>query len=64
MLVVTLLTVMLASAFILVSADYRTTLNAFASARALALAQAGMQNYFSVGHNLLGMSSEIGRAHV
>jgi len=50
LLVVTLLTVMLAASFILVSADYRTTLNVFASARALALAQAGMQTYFSVPH--------------
>jgi Tfp pilus assembly protein PilX len=58
MMVITLLTVMLAAAFILVSADYRTTLNAFASARALALAQAGLQNYFSVGHNLLAVSTD------
>jgi Tfp pilus assembly protein PilX len=58
MMVVTLITVMLAAAFILVSADYRTTLNAFASARALALAQAGLQNYFSVGHNLLAVSKD------
>jgi Tfp pilus assembly protein PilX len=57
-LVVTLLTVMLAAAFILVSADYRTTLNAFASARALALAQAGLQNYLSVGHNLLALTQD------
>jgi hypothetical protein len=58
MLVVTLLTVMLAAAFILVSADYRTTLNAFATARALALAQAGLQNYLSVGHNLLALTQD------
>ena len=58
MLVVTLLTVMLAAGFILVSADYRTTLNAFASARALALAQAGLQNYLSVGHNLLALTQD------
>jgi len=56
MLVITLLTVLLAAAFILVSADYRTTLNAFASARALAIAQAGLQNYLSMGHNLLATS--------
>jgi hypothetical protein len=30
--------------------------NAFASSRALAFAQAGMQNYFSVGHSLTGTS--------
>ncbi len=58
MLVVTLLTVMLAAAFILVSADYRTTDNAFASSRSLAIAQAGLQDYFSVGHNLTGQSSD------
>jgi hypothetical protein len=58
MLVVTLLTVMLAAAFILVSADYRTTLNAFATARALALAQAGLQNYLSVGHSLLALTQD------
>ena len=58
MLVVTLLTVMLAAAFILVSADYRTTLNAFAAARALALAQAGLQNYLSVGHDLLALTQD------
>lgn len=58
MLVVTLLTVMLAAAFILVSADYRTTDNAFASSRSLALAQAGLQNYFSTGHSLLGQSTD------
>jgi hypothetical protein len=56
MLVVTLLTVMLAAAFILVSADYRTTLNTFATARSLAVAQAGMQTYFSVPHVLTGTS--------
>lgn len=58
MLVITLLTVMLAAAFILVSADYRTTDNAFATSRALANAQAGLQNYFSVGHNLAGLSQD------
>lgn len=58
MLVITLLTVMLAAALILVSADYRTTDNAFASSRALALAQAGLQNYFSAGHSLSGVSQD------
>lgn len=58
MLVITLLTVMLAAAFILVSADYRTTDNAFASSRALANAQAGLQNYFGVGHGLAGLTRD------
>jgi|GEM_PF-2352809 len=57
-LVVTMMTVMLAAAFILVSADYRTTDNAFATARSLAIAQAGLQTYFSAGHNLVGHSSD------
>ena len=56
MLVVVLLTVMLAAAFALVSAEYHVTDNAFASSRALAIAQAGMQNYLSVGHNLSAAS--------
>ena len=58
MLVVTLLTVMLAAAFILVSADYRTTDNAFASSRALAIAQAGIEDYFSASHDLLSATSD------
>jgi Tfp pilus assembly protein PilX len=56
LLVMTVLTVMLAAAFVLVSAEYRVTDNSFASSRALAIAQAGLQNYFSVGHNLSGTS--------
>jgi Tfp pilus assembly protein PilX len=56
MLVVVLLTVMLAAAFALASSEYRVTDNAFASSRSLAFAQAGMQNYLSVGHNLAGTS--------
>jgi hypothetical protein len=47
LLVTTLLTVMLAAAFLLVSAEQRMTDNSFGGARALALAQAGLQNYFS-----------------
>jgi type II secretory pathway pseudopilin PulG len=54
LLVMTVLTVMLAAAFILVSAEYRVTDNSFASSRALALAQAGLQNYFATGHPLTG----------
>ena len=59
MLVVVLLTVMLAAAFALVSAEYHVTDNAFASSRALAFAQAGMQNYLSVGHSLSGTSDSV-----
>ena len=40
LLVTTLLTVMLAASFLLVSAEQRTTDNSFGTARALALAQA------------------------
>ena len=58
MLVVVLLTVMLAAVFALISAEYRVTDNAFASSRALAFAQAGLQDYFSVGHNLSGTPAE------
>lgn len=47
LLVTTLLTVMLAAAFLLVSQEQRITDNSFGTARALALAQAGLQNYFS-----------------
>ncbi len=47
LLVTTLLTVMLAAAFLLVSAEQRMTDNSFGVARALARAQAGLQNYFS-----------------
>jgi Tfp pilus assembly protein PilX len=56
LLVVVLLTVMLAAAFALITAETRVTDNAFASSRSLAFAQAGMQNYLSVGHNLSGTS--------
>ena len=47
LLVTTLLTVMLAAAFLLVSAEQRMTTNSFGTAKALAIAQAGLQNYFS-----------------
>jgi len=56
LLVTTLLTVMLAAAFILVSAEQRTTDNSFGSSRALALAQAGLQNYFSQNRGLADTS--------
>jgi len=56
MLVVVLLTVMLTAAFMMISAEYRTTDNAFASSRSLAIAQAGLENYFSVNHALTGTS--------
>jgi hypothetical protein len=52
LLVTTLLTVMLAASFLLVSAEQRTTDNSFGTARALALAQAGLQNYFSANRAL------------
>jgi Tfp pilus assembly protein PilX len=57
LLVTTLLTVMLAAAFLLVSAEQRTTDNSFGSSRALALAQAGLQNYFSQNRGLADSSS-------
>jgi len=56
LLVTTLLTVMLAAAFILVSAEQRTTDNSFGAARALALAQAGLQNYFAQNRGLADSS--------
>jgi hypothetical protein len=52
LLVMTLMTVMLTAAFILVSAEARSTDNSFASQRALAIAEAGMENYLSRNLNL------------
>lgn len=52
LLVVTLLTVMLTAAFVLIGAEYRTTDNSLANTRALALAEAGLQSYLSVDHPL------------
>lgn len=52
LLVLTLLTVMLTAAFVLVSAEYRSTDNAMSGARAQAMAQAGMQSYFATGRSL------------
>jgi Tfp pilus assembly protein PilX len=57
LLATTLLTVMLAAAFLLVSAEQRTTDNSFSTARALALAQAGLQNYFSQNRGLADTST-------
>jgi hypothetical protein len=57
LLVTTLLTVMLAASFLLVSAEQRTTDNSFGAARALALAQAGLQNYFSLNRALSDTST-------
>lgn len=52
LLVLTLLTVMLTAAFVLVSAEFRTTDNAASSARALALAEAGLENYLSLNRGI------------
>ena len=56
LLVTTLLTVMLTAAFILVSAEHRTTDNSLAGARALSLAQAGLQSYLAANRGI-GSSS-------
>ena len=47
LMVMTLLTVMLTAAFILVSSESRTTDHSFAAARALARAEAGLQQYLT-----------------
>jgi hypothetical protein len=52
LLVVTLLTVMLTAAFVLVSAESRTTENSLSSTRALAIAEAGLQSYYSQNRGL------------
>jgi len=57
LLVTTLLTVMLAASFLLVSAEQRTTDNSFGNARALSLAQAGLQYYFSLNTSLSDTST-------
>ena len=59
LLVLTLLTVMLTAAFILVSAEFRTTDNSLAMTRAHSLAQAGLQTYFSMNRAMLGTSDSI-----
>jgi Tfp pilus assembly protein PilV len=56
LLVTTLLTVMLTAAFILVSAEYRTTDNSLATTRALTIAQAGLQSYFAQNRQLTDTS--------
>ncbi len=48
----TLMTVMLTAAFVMVAAEFRTTNGSFASTRALNYAQAGLQTYFANSHNL------------
>ena len=57
LLVTTLLTVMLTASFLLVSAEQRTTDNSYRTARALALAQAGLQTYFSQNRGLVDTST-------
>ncbi len=52
LLVMTVLTVMLAAAFVMISAEFRTTNGSFGSTRALNLAQAGIATYFAQSHNL------------
>ena len=52
LLVTTLLTVMLAASFLLVSAEQRTTDNSLETAQALAIAQAGLQSYFAQSRGL------------
>ncbi len=47
LMVMTLLTVMLSAAFVMVSAEFRASDNALAQSRANSLAQAGMQDYLS-----------------
>ena len=50
LLVMTMLTVMLTAAFVMISAEYRSTNGSYAMARALNFAQAGLQQYFSEAH--------------
>lgn len=57
LLVMTLLTVMLTAAFVMVSAEYRSTNGAYATTRALNFAQAGLQRYFSLPHTLTSGAS-------
>jgi Tfp pilus assembly protein PilX len=52
LLVMTLLTVLLTAAFVMISAESRTTGSAYESSRSLNLAQAGLQSYFASSHNL------------
>ena len=57
LLVMTLLTVMLTAAFIMASAEFRSSDNTLSNSRALSLAQAGLENYFSLQRNLDTTSS-------
>ncbi|HWO89589.1 MAG TPA: hypothetical protein VNL98_10620, partial [Gemmatimonadales bacterium] len=52
LLVMVLLTVMLTAAFVMVSAEYRTTTSSHGSTRALNFAQAGLESYLAEAHNL------------
>ena len=52
LLVMTLLTVLLTAAFVMISAESRTTGSAYETSRSLNLAQAGLQAYFASSHNL------------
>lgn len=52
LMVMTLLTVMLTAAFILISAESRTTDNSLAMGRAHALAQAGLQKYLTLNRGI------------
>jgi len=54
LMVVTLLTVMLTAAFILISAESRTTDNSFANQRALAIAEAGLQQFLATSRSITG----------
>ena len=48
----TVLTVMLAAAFVMVGAEFRTTNGSYSSTRALNVAQAGLQAYLNASHSL------------
>ena len=52
LLVMTLLTVMLTAAFLMVSAEFRSTGSSYSLARSLNLAQAGLHTYFAATHAL------------
>jgi len=52
LLVMTLLTILLTAAFVMISAEFRTTGSAYETGRSLNLAQAGLQSYFALAHDL------------
>jgi hypothetical protein len=60
LMVMTLLTVLLSAAFVLVSAEFRATDNTLASQRALAIAQAGLQNWLARSGTLVGGYDSVG----